>query len=76
LTGTATGEDVHAAIRSQQVRPQLLEFLNHIWPRCQALGLDDDDARGLLELKAAEIDAAEPPVPRAERRTKTTRTQS
>jgi|GEM_PF-1362676 len=74
LEGSATREDVHAAIRSQQVRPQLLEFLNHIWPRCRAAGLDDEDLRAMLAIKAKEIDAARPPVPQPERRTKTTRT--
>ncbi|MBN2082745.1 hypothetical protein JW859_11155 [bacterium] len=74
VAGTATREDVEAVVYSQQVKPQLLEFIGQIWPRCQAAGLVDAELTALLNMKREEIDIDLPPVPKPERRTKTTRT--
>jgi hypothetical protein len=71
--GTATREDIEAVIYSQQVKPQLLEFVCHIWPHCQATGLVDEELTALLNMKRAEIDTDMPAIPKPEPRTKPTR---
>lgn len=69
LSGKATRRDVEETIRTLEIRPQLCEFKDRIWPECVKAGLTDAELEELLAEKEADIMARDT-GPRPERRTK------
>ena len=73
VTGKATRRDVAETIQTLMVLPQLMEFIELIWPCCVEQGLVDGELEQKLEEKIKQIDVDIPPVPSRERKTKSIR---